>query len=201
RGLRHRDERFDRGLALRQSRPRLRQSQHQRDRGSGQNAVKTPALHGGIPQNPRGRTQNRPQSHAAGEAASLPPNERSDSKVLTKSTWDVVAGGSLARNWRPVSPGGHVFLGLAGFLAAKAEIVELPVKRRAADTAPARECGHLRAVGRDGEANHVGFEFLERPYVAGGVEQREGAVTRRRGRCPGGGGRGGGARRGERGRG
>src|SRR4029077_7431236 len=55
RGLRHRDERFDRGLALRQSRPRLRQSQHQRDRGSGQNAVKTPALHGGIPQNPRGR--------------------------------------------------------------------------------------------------------------------------------------------------
>src|SRR2546421_1621933 len=49
----------------------------------------------------------RPQIACDRETASSPPNERTDPKVLTKSTADHVAGGSLARNWRPVSPGGH----------------------------------------------------------------------------------------------
>src|SRR5437763_9019925 len=67
---------------------------------------------------PVGGRKTDPKSHATGEAAFSPPNERTDSKVLTKSTYDDVAGASLARNWRPVSPGGHVFIRVAGFARA-----------------------------------------------------------------------------------
>src|SRR6185503_17192504 len=112
--------------------------------------------------------------------ASSPPNERSDSKVLTKSTTEKAAGPSLARNWTDLSPGGHVFVGLPGFLRPEPDFVQFPVKRRAADAQPARDFGHLPAIARDGEANHLGFELFQRPHIAGGVEQRQGVLAGRR---------------------
>src|SRR5947209_6869468 len=123
------------------------------------------------------RTDSKP--HAAGEAASSPPNERSDSKVLTKSTYDIPAGGSLARNWARVSPRRHVFFRPTGFLGPEAEFVQLPVKRRAADPQPSRDFGHLAPIVRNGEANHVGFEFLQRADIVSRVEQWQGVGSRR----------------------
>src|SRR5206468_3733277 len=89
-----------------------------------------------------------------------------DSKVLTKSTYDNAPSPSHARNWPPVSPARHVFIGGIRF-AAKTEVVQLPVKRRAANPQPARDLRHLSAITRDREANHFRLQLFELAHIAG----------------------------------
>src|SRR4051794_39893149 len=47
-----------------------------------------------------------------------------------------------------------------------AEVAELAVERRAADAEPASHLRHTSAIVADGEADNVGFDFLERPQMA-----------------------------------
>ena len=65
-------------------------------------------------------------------------------------------------------------------LGRKPQAVELAIKGRTADLQPPRHFGHLSAIMGNSEAYDLAFDLLQRPNVAGGVEQRELGVERRR---------------------
>src|SRR6266705_1284280 len=68
--------------------------------------------------------------------------------------------------------GGFLAFVFAPFRSAlrEAEIFELAVERGAADLQSPRDLRHLPAIMRDGEADHLGLEVLERQHVAVVVE-------------------------------
>ena len=66
------------------------------------------------------------------------------------------------------------FLGVLALVRSlplgQAELFELAVKRRSPDLQPPRDLRHLPAVVRDGEADGLGFDLLQRTHVAVVVE-------------------------------
>src|SRR4030088_1652086 len=61
----------------------------------------------------------------------------------------------------------------AGGGIAGGGLIELAVKRRAADLEPACDFGHLPAIMRDREPDDLGFHFFERPHFSGAGQHRE----------------------------
>ena len=157
------------------ARPRGGEAQGQRDRGSGQKAVKTRPCMEQFPRIPRGRTQNTdPNRTRPGKAAPSPPKMNSTPNCPTKSTADKRRGSSQARNSATSVTRSPRFLRRSRRVArAKPDFVELAVESRAADAQPARDFGHLPAIARDGGSNHLRLDLFQRPDMAVGVGERE----------------------------
>ena len=64
----------------------------------------------------------------------------------------------------------HISPGASSGWLIKAETVQFPIKRRAADPQLAGDFRHLSTIVGDSEANDLCFDVFERPHLPAGIE-------------------------------
>src|SRR5258708_27648159 len=121
--------------------------------------------------------EQTPNVTRPGKPRYLHPAERTDVKTRGKSTDENVSGSSLARISALVLLAGHVFVyvfrRISGFLRTDSDLFKLAIQRRSSDFKATRDLGHLPAITRDGKANHLGFDLVQRPDIPGRVDEGE----------------------------